>query len=1589
MKTGKRIVVVLGMHRSGTSVLTSSLQLMGVDLGDRLIPPNQDVNAKGFFEDLDLYAFNEEMLHAINKNWHCLSPIETQDVASLQKQGFFLRAVELLRQKTSQVRIFGLKDPRVAKLLPFWQLVFSHCEFAVSYVLAIRNPLSVVQSLARRDGFPKEKSYMLWLGHVLNSLLLTPDRSRVLIDYDSFLNSPKAKLNAMAEQLDLKLDSAAMDAYLTEFIDTGLRHTEYQEDDLAMDEACPPLAHDVYTKCLAFSNNIQQTDQTELQSQTKIWIAEFERLKSNLYLVDNLTSTISDLHHAMQRWNETVGEYIRLALEQDKTVFQSIFDEKWYRNRYPDIDTAGVDSYEHFVHYGVYEGRLPSVDPMSFVGQAFLNVQEILQRTAVQDKQLAEDLMQTRLGLESRTKELIEREKANSDRMQHLFLGHEQQLNQERIEYLTLKKTYLDEVSQLRQQLEANLKSLVEQENRHSEQLQNVQRIYAQEQEQQRADYQRRENIHAAHLMAVQQQLEGKLIELFEREKQNLEQLQNQHAIHEQQMIQIQRDYQDRDQLLNSQLLDKQQEISQIRQDCLLVEQELTRKIYQMKEELVGIRSSYVWRWSQPLRTVLEKLSGKKMVLMNDGKADLYNWTSEMSLNFQQCSAEVMSHFVNDNTAASNNTCAVTGSDMSTDTIIKAAKSMDELLAYQDRDFIQCAYLTLLGREPDVQGANYYLTRMNLGISKPEIVAQMHSSVEGKRHNNQLPGMKKSIFHYRLKKIPFFGKFAFYMAKRFEIDSVDAIKSKIKISCVPEEELSIEEIKNIIENDFDAEFYLRNYDDIRINKLNPLEHYIISGWKERRNPAQYFSTEFYLENNPDVAAAGINPFVHYLTVGKHESRKIKGVRDVGKNGEIILYEDEASSLVSNPDISEILKLSKSKIVEQISSNFNPDRMHIHWVIPDFTRGGGGHMTIFRMVRWLEFFGHECTVWILNPTVHKSGDEAYQNIVKHYQPIVANVFLISDEHYPAQGDALIATAWQTVNHVEQAAGFLEKFYFIQDFEPNFYPMGAMHLLAENTYKKGLAALCASTWLKALVELKYNGWARSFNLAYDPELYNTQNVSRNNCKIKIAVYSRIGTARRAVELAFAGLEVLARTRNDFEVHLFGDFHDFDSAPFHCVVHGILNPVALARLYKQSNIGMCFSATNYSLVPQEMMACGLPVVELDVESTRAIFPDNVVTWTKPDPYDIAERLSILIENHELRDVQALGALDWVGQFSWENSARIIEESIKDKLMEKHQPVAQKKSDSVVATVVVPTFNGGEIFKIVFNAVKSQRTPWNYEILIVDSGSTDGTVDFLNNYSDITLISIPNHEFQHGRTRNLAANNAQGDYIVFLTQDAIPVGEFWLYNLVISLQHYPCAAGAFGRHVAHDDASIFTKHDLESHFSAFDEKSLIVSKNTDPSRFENDIGWRQFLHFFSDNCACLRKSVFNVHPYPEVKYGEDQLWAQQIINAGFEKVYAISAVVKHSHDYSPEETFSRAKTEADYFNYYFGYTMISKSDVDAVLTDARKKDFEFALSYGLDSDVLVLREALAVARINGWLAGQNLSCSLFSAENTARSPF
>lgn len=214
--------------------------------------------------------------------------------------------------------------------------------------------------------------------------------------------------------------------------------------------------------------------------------------------------------------------------------------------------------------------------------------------------------------------------------------------------------------------------------------------------------------------------------------------------------------------------------------------------------------------------------------------------------------------------------------------------------------------------------------------------------------------------------------------------------------------------------------------------------------------------------------------------------------------------------------------------------------------------------------------------------------------------------------------------------------------------------------------------------------------------------------------------------------------------------------------------------------------------------------------------------------------------------------------------------------------------------ASIVIPTKNAGPLFREVLDAVYDQEG--DFEVLVIDSGSTDETLAIAADYP-ADIIEIPPQEFDHGGTRNLGARETSGEYIVFLTQDATPLPG-WLANLLAPLRSDATLAGVYSKQVPRPDATPMKEHFLRQFYHDTPEtRSLETGKR--PTR--DDI-------FFSNVSAAIRRSVWREVPMPEQRImSEDQQWAREVLTRGYKIRYEPTSKVRHSHTEGIRDIFKR----------------------------------------------------------------------------------
>ncbi len=306
------------MHRSGTSAFTRSLKVLGVDLGNKLMQPNANVNSKGFFEDLDINQFNDYLLHKMACIWSSCSIPQNNQLELLDNQADIDTAVQLLNNKLENTDLFGFKDPRVSVLLPFWQKIFKLCNLNVSYLIAIRNPLSVAYSLQKRDQFSIKKGLFLWFEYMLASMQQTQNLNRVLVHYENLMLDPVTQINTIAQNLNLTINNQELNSFTDDFLDPNLQHSNLTLEDLKNHVDCNESAYQLYENFLNYEQP-QSVEDINLKSTINLFHTEINPYINELKFQDSLAIKINEITHANQ---SLVKEISNLGNERIKLIEQ-------------------------------------------------------------------------------------------------------------------------------------------------------------------------------------------------------------------------------------------------------------------------------------------------------------------------------------------------------------------------------------------------------------------------------------------------------------------------------------------------------------------------------------------------------------------------------------------------------------------------------------------------------------------------------------------------------------------------------------------------------------------------------------------------------------------------------------------------------------------------------------------------------------------------------------------------------------------------------------------------------------------------------------------------------------------------------------------------------------------------------------------------------------------------------------------------------------------------------------------------------------------------------------------------------------------
>jgi len=230
----QKCIMVLGMHRGGTSALAGLLDILGVPMGKTLMPANEN-NPKGYFENLIIYRFNDKkLLPRLGFKWDSTFSLPQGWENDTGLDDLYTEAEQVIHDEYGSAVIFGIKDPRMCRLLPFWQKVLTRMNVEICAIIPVRNSLEVAASLKKRNNYSIEKSILLWLIHQLEAEKNSRSIHRVFISFDEFINNNEKIVSAIDYYLGLNLFIQYNEKrdIVQKFIEGELRHHSIKKNSI-------------------------------------------------------------------------------------------------------------------------------------------------------------------------------------------------------------------------------------------------------------------------------------------------------------------------------------------------------------------------------------------------------------------------------------------------------------------------------------------------------------------------------------------------------------------------------------------------------------------------------------------------------------------------------------------------------------------------------------------------------------------------------------------------------------------------------------------------------------------------------------------------------------------------------------------------------------------------------------------------------------------------------------------------------------------------------------------------------------------------------------------------------------------------------------------------------------------------------------------------------------------------------------------------------------------------------------------------------------------------------------------------------------
>ncbi|MFT4517926.1 MAG: GT2 family glycosyltransferase [Halioglobus sp.] len=336
----KNCLIVLGMHRSGTSAFTGILDILGVNLGSKMLETQAD-NPKGFFENKFVVLANDCILDTLQMSWDDTFPLPSNWTETFNDTQLVKDIQTFLREDMVEGQLCALKDPRLSRLLPLWLPLFAAEDVSPHIALVIRHPLEIAQSLHSRNGFSTEKSLLLWMQHMLDAERNTRHLPRGFVKFESLLQAPEETVEKVFLSTGLQLlpSSDKSSDELAQFLDGNLRHHTFSEQEL--DSQCFKTVADYYRLLCQIAKQGEARPQ-DLQAIDALR-AQFETSQALFYNRDILEIKQQLEERCAPVWYEEKLDLIKEQFDADKIYREYRYianTENLYKERAVLLDRA-------------------------------------------------------------------------------------------------------------------------------------------------------------------------------------------------------------------------------------------------------------------------------------------------------------------------------------------------------------------------------------------------------------------------------------------------------------------------------------------------------------------------------------------------------------------------------------------------------------------------------------------------------------------------------------------------------------------------------------------------------------------------------------------------------------------------------------------------------------------------------------------------------------------------------------------------------------------------------------------------------------------------------------------------------------------------------------------------------------------------------------------------------------------------------------------------------------------------------------------------------------------------------------------------